>query len=63
MRLPPTSTSAHISEVVGGVETSLRNQTIAGLTSAVGDTVRVGFSVTGTNPTTLSAKAWKVGTT
>lgn len=53
MRLPPTSTSAH----------SLRNQTIAGLTSAVGDTVRVGFSVTGTNPTTLSAKAWKVGTT
>jgi len=63
LRLMPTSTSVQISKVVGGVETSLRNQTIAGLTYAVGDTVRVGFAVTGTNPTTLSAKAWKVGTT
>ena len=62
LRLMPTSTSVQISKVVGGVETSLRNQTVTGLTYAVGDTVRVSFAVTGTNPTTLSAKAWKVGT-
>jgi len=34
-----------------------------GLTYAVGDQLRVVLDVTGTSPTTLSAKVWKVGTT
>ena len=63
LRLMPTSTSIQISKVVAGVETVLSTQTVTGLTYAVGDQVRLSFQVKGTSPTTISAKAWKVGST
>jgi PKD repeat protein len=42
-------------------ETIMRTVNIAGLTVSAGDTLRLRFAATGTNPTTLSAKVWKVG--
>ena len=63
LRLLPTSTSIQISKVVNNVETTLVTQTVTGLTYAPGDVVRLSFRVTGSGTTTLSAKAWKVGTT
>lgn len=49
--------------VVGSTSTSLQNRTISGLSYAEGDQLTIKFLVTGTSPTTLSAKVWKVGTT
>ena len=47
---------------VSGTETDLVNLTVPGLTYAVGDRLQVRFQVTGTAPTTLRLKVWKVGT-
>ena len=47
----------------GGAETKLDVETIAGLTYQVGDRLQVRLQVTGTSPTTLMAKVWKVGGT
>ncbi len=63
LRLLPTSTSIQIAKVVGGTETVLSTQTVTGLTYQVGDVVRLSFRAKGTSPSTISAKAWKVGTT
>ncbi|WP_210509040.1 S-layer family protein [Naasia sp. SYSU D00057] len=43
--------------------TTLVSQTVSGLTYAAGDQLRIRLQVTGTNPTTIRAKVWKVGTT
>lgn len=43
--------------------TTLKSATISGLSYAVGDQLRVRLQVTGTSPTTIQAKVWKVGTT
>ena len=44
-------------------ETSLASLTVPGLTVAAGEMVNVRFQATGTSPTTLRIKVWKVGTT
>ena len=49
------------SAVVGGVETTLGSTTAAGLVVAPGQQLRVRLQVTGTSPTTVSAKAWLAG--
>ena len=41
---------------------SCRPQTVSGLTVAAGDKLNVKVQATGTSPTTLRAKVWKVGT-
>ncbi len=47
-----------------GTETTIQAEvTIAGLTYAVGDRLNVRVQVTGTSPTTIRARVWKVGTT
>ena len=61
VRAMPTSTSLTLFRLVNGVETSLGVTTIPGLTYNVGDVIRLRFEVVGTSPTSLSAKAWKVG--
>ncbi|MBM9477339.1 PKD domain-containing protein [Nakamurella flavida] len=62
VRIQPTSVQVQLSKVVNGVETTLRTQTIAGMTWAPGDTLRLAFQAQGAGSTVLSAKAWKVGT-
>jgi hypothetical protein len=67
LRIASTGASLQISKVVNNVETTLKTQTISGLSYAVGDTLRLSFQVKGTNgvpgSTTISAKGWKVGST
>jgi len=47
-----------------GPETSLQGEVaVTGLTYAVGDRLNVRLQVTGTSPTTIRARVWKVGTT
>ena len=47
-----------------GVVTSIQGETpVPGLTMAPGEELNVRIRVTGTNPTTVTAKAWKKGTT
>ena len=46
---------------VGTTETVLQSQTVTGLTVAAGDKLNVKVQATGTSPTTLRAKIWKVG--
>ncbi|WP_210480609.1 PKD domain-containing protein [Naasia sp. SYSU D00948] len=43
--------------------TTLTSGVLTGVTYATGDQIRVRLQVTGTSPTTIRAKAWKVGTT
>ena len=47
---------------VGTTDTILQTQTVSGLTVAAGDRLNVKVQATGTSPTTLRAKVWKVGT-
>jgi len=42
--------------------TTLVSRTVTGLTYASGDRLRIRLQVTGTSPTTLRAKVWKIGT-
>ena len=44
-----------------GAETSLGAVALPGLTLAAGERLQIRFQVTGTNPTTLRMKVWKVG--
>jgi PKD repeat protein len=46
-----------------GGETNLANLVVPGLTIGANEMVNVRFQATGTNPTTLRIKVWKVGTT
>ena len=63
VRIQPTSVQLQISKVVNGVETTLKTQTITGLTAGAGETLRLSFQAQGTGTTNLSAKVWKVGGT
>jgi PKD repeat protein len=47
---------------VGTTETVLQTQMVSGLTVAAGDKLNFKVQATGTSPTTLRAKVWKVGT-
>lgn len=49
--------------IVGGVQTNLASVPVTGLSAGPGDTLRLRFAVTGTGPTALKAKVWKVGAT
>ena len=51
----------YLTKTVAGAETILSTRTL-GLTYNVGDSVRIKMAVTGTSPSTLSAKAWKTST-
>ncbi|WP_304412825.1 PKD domain-containing protein [Cellulomonas sp. HZM] len=48
--------------VTKGNGTAAAGVVVPGLTYAAGDSIRVAVEVTGTSPTTVRAKAWKVGT-
>jgi hypothetical protein len=48
----------YLTKTVAGAETILSTKSL-GMTYNTGDTVRIQMAVTGTSPSTLSAKAWK----
>jgi PKD repeat protein len=50
-----------LSKTVGSVETALQTKTVTGLTVAAGDRLNIRVQATGTSPTTLRTKVWKVG--
>ena len=47
----------------GGVSSTLASKAITGLTYRVGDQLQVRLQVTGTSPTQIAAKVWRVGAT
>ncbi|WDF34269.1 PKD domain-containing protein [Arthrobacter agilis] len=49
--------------VVGGTLTTLATRSVSGLRVAAGEQLQMRLQVTGTSPTTVRAKLWKVGTT
>lgn len=51
----------YLLKTVGGTETVFTSQTVAGLTYAAGDTLRVRLQVTGTTSTSLKVKLWSSG--
>lgn len=55
------SVTVTLGRSAGGAETSLLAQTVAGLAVVAGDRLNVRVQATGTSPTTLRAKVWKVG--
>jgi PKD repeat protein len=50
--------SVTIGRTVGGTDTTLQTQTVAGLTVGAGDLVNLRVQATGTSPTTVRAKVW-----
>lgn len=50
-------------QIMRGSSTLLANATVAGLTNTAGQQLNVKVRVTGTSPTTISAKVWAVGQT
>ena len=55
------SVQLRLGRTLGSTETILTTQTVTGLTVAAGDKLNVKVQATGTSPTTLRAKVWKVG--
>lgn len=51
-----------LTRTVSGTETVLATRTLTGVRQAAGETLKLRISVTGSNPTVLSGKAWKAGT-
>ncbi|TFC87368.1 PKD domain-containing protein [Cryobacterium sp. TMT1-21] len=49
-------------QLVRNTDIQMRAVTVAGLTYATGDRLQFRLQVTGTSPTTIQAKVWKVGT-
>jgi hypothetical protein len=62
-RVTATDTTIYLARTVNGAETILTTQPVAGLVLAGGDVLYVRLLVSGTNPTTLSAKVWRGGAT
>ena len=60
--LPSGAVALSTSAVVGGVETPLASTAVAGLVVSPGQQLRLRLQVTGTSPTTVSARAWLAGT-
>ncbi|EAR26059.1 hypothetical protein A20C1_09269 [marine actinobacterium PHSC20C1] len=48
-------------QIMSGSSTVLANMTVPGLTYSAGDTLILKTSVSGTNPTTITAKLWRSG--
>lgn len=59
MRVMATSTTLYLVRTVGGTETILSTQNIAGLVVAPGDQLHLRFQVEGTSTATLRAKLWR----
>ncbi len=55
--------TASLSRAVSGTETALTQVTVPGLTYAPGEVLQLRLQVSGTSPTTLRAKVWRVGQT
>lgn len=55
------SVALRLGRHMGTTETILQTQTVTGLTVAAGDKLNFKVQATGTAPTTLRAKVWKVG--
>ena len=53
------SVTISLTRVIGTLETTLVTSTVAGLTVAGGDTLRIRLQLTGTGTTALTAKTWK----
>ncbi len=49
-------------EVASGTETTIKSQTVTGLTYAPGDVLNVRFDVSGSGTTALAGKVWRDGT-
>jgi rhamnogalacturonyl hydrolase YesR len=60
---PTGAVTLSLSKVVGGVETTLRSQAIAGVLAAPGEQLRIRFQAVGSGSTALSAKVWKTTAT
>jgi trimeric autotransporter adhesin len=61
--LPDGTVSLTLNTRVGTTTTILASAPVSGLTVNPGDQVNIRVQATGTSPTTLRAKLWKVGTT
>jgi hypothetical protein len=59
---PSGAVTLYLGKVVNGTETTLSSGVVSGLTAAGTDRLRIKLTLSGANPTTLSAKVWKVGT-
>ncbi len=59
---PDGTVIAYLARTLGGVETILANITVPGLRVNPGDLLRTRLLMTGTDPTTVSAKVWRQGT-
>ncbi len=55
------SASLYLTRVAGGSEVTLQSVAVPGLTVAAADQLRLRMTVTGSSPTTLQAKVWRVG--
>jgi PKD repeat protein len=55
------TTSLSLTRMSGGTETTLVSAAVAGLIVAANNQLRLRMQVTGTNPTTISAKVWRDG--
>ncbi len=56
------STILYLTRVVGGTEVTLQSVAVPGFTVAAADELRLRMTATGSSPTTLQAKVWRVGT-
>ena len=57
------SVTLDATKLINGVSSSLVSKAITGLTYTVADQLQVRLQVTGTSPTQIRAKVWKVGAT
>lgn len=53
--------SLSAARVASGTETAIRTVNVSGLTYGAGDVLRLRFGLSGTNPTTITAKVWTSG--
>jgi len=62
VKVLPTSTTVQLRKVVGTTTTTIAQKVLT-MSYAAGDRLRMRLQVSGTSPTQLSGKVWKVGTT
>ena len=62
VRVTATDTTAYLARTVGGAETVLASVALPGLVVAAGDSLDLRLVASGTNPTTLTGKVWRSGT-
>jgi hypothetical protein len=61
--VPGGAVTLYLTRIVNGAETTLSSTAVSGLTAAATDNLRLALTVSGTSPTTVSGKVWKVGAT